>query len=359
MLDELLRGTSAAIYCLVRAADSEEGWLRVVNQLKATSLWRDSYADRIHAVAGDLQQPRFGMKEESFADLAGRIDVIFHNGGWINMAFPYERLKPVNVGGTIEVLRFAGLAQTKPVHFVSSIAVFFSGEHENGEVLKEADTPHYHESLKSGYSRSKWVADRLVADAQSRGLPASIYRPVRIMGHSRNGGGSDINDILPILLKGCVLLGSYPAFDIKITMVPVDYLCESIVHLAGRQESFGRAFHFFNPSPIPWVGLMKIFQESGYQLRELSYSQWWQELKQRARLDGSGEKEVLSRLVLALTAPHFLFYKRPPFDNTNTREGLAGSGIICPPVNGELITAYISAWQKCGYLPAPVQAAAV
>ena len=358
LLDELLRRTEADVYCLVRATDAAEGLRRIENQLRAGCLWDDAFTGRVHAIVGDLERPGFGLSDELFLDLAARIDVVFHNGGWINMAFAYERLKPVNVGGTVEVLRFAGTVSTKPVHFISSIAVFFSGEHENGVVLKESDTPHYHPSLKSGYSRSKWVADRLVAAAQSRGLPTSIYRPVRIMGHSRTGGSNDVNDILPILLKGCILLGSYPDFDIKVTMVPVDYLCGAVVRLSGQQKSGGRAFHFSNPAPIQWTGLMKILQDLGYPLRELPYSQWWQELKTSARLE-SAEKELLSKLILALTAPHFLFYNRPPFDDSHTREGLAGTGISCPPVNRDLIGVYMAAWQKSGYVPLPAQAAAV
>ncbi len=360
LLDELLRKTEANVYCLVRATDEAEATRRLVSHLRASGLWRESFASRIVPAVGDLERPLFGLSEELFRELAGKIDVIYHNGGWINMAFPYERLKPVNVTGTKEILRFAGMVCTKPVHFVSSIAVFFTDDHENGEVLKESDTPHFDPSLKGGYSKSKWVADRLVAAAQTRGLPTCIYRPVRIMGHSRTGESCDMNDILPVLLKGCILLGKYPAFNIRITLVPVDYVSQAIVHLSGQEKSWGRAFHFFNPAPIEWNALIGIFRTLGYPLQEVPYNHWWQDLKLRGRRNGddtSDDKILFSKLLLAMTAPHFLFYNRPPLDASYTREGLAGTSIACPPVDQALIAAYTAWWQESGYLPLPRRAA--
>ena len=354
LLDELLAKTRAGVFCLVRAGDAFDGMRRLVAHLRNSGLWQDSFATRIHAVAGDLEKPRFGLTDEVYRDLAGRIDVIYHNGGSVNMAFPYERLKPINVGGTLEVLRFAGQVRTKPVHFISSMAVFFTAERENGELLKESDTPAYSESLRSGYSKTKWVADRLVAEAHHRGLPGCIYRPVRIMGHSRTGDSSDTNDILPNLLKACILLGCCPQFDIEITLVPIDYVCEAAVHLASRRESWGRAFHLVNPSPIPWNELMNVLRAAGYPLQDVSYSDWWRAMKQRTRPgNDSGERNLFARIMMALTAPNFLYYKRPPFENSFTREGLAGTPIGCPPVDCELINAYLASWQKSGFLFVP------
>jgi hypothetical protein len=61
----------------------------------------------------------------------------------------------------------------------------------------------------------------------------------------------------------------------------------------------------------------------------------------------------LSTLFLAMTAPHYLFYKRPPMDDRNTREGLEGTGIKCDPVDSTLMSTYVSYWQESGYLPVP------
>jgi len=353
LLDELLKKTEARIYCLVRAADRAEAYLRISNHLRGYSLWNESLAHRIFAIPGDLSQHNMGLDRAEFSDLAGRIDVIYHNAGWVNMALPYAQLKSANVAGTREVLRMAGTEVTKPVHFVSSIAVFYTYSWENGDLLTEADTPIYDPTLRGGYSKSKWVADRLVAEAQARGLPASIYRPVRIMGHSQTGAMNDTSDLLPLLLKGCILLGKYPVFDTNITLVPVDYVSRAMVHLAAQEKSWGRAFHFINKTPVEWRRLMTALRSFGYPLEEVGYDEWWKDLRQEVRRAGIplADKRFLSTLILAMTAPHFLFYQRPEMESRYTDEGLNGSGISCPAVDEALIGTYLAWWRKTGFLP--------
>ena len=354
LLDELLRKTEARIYCLVRAADRAAACVRIANHLRGYGLWNESLAQRIIAIPGDLSQHHMGLDRAEFTELAGRIDVIYHNAGWVNMALPYAQLKSANVSGTREVLRMAGAESTKPVHFVSSIAVFYSDIRENGGLLTEADSPVYDPSLRGGYSKSKWVADRLVAEAQRRGLPASIYRPVRIMGHSQTGAMNDTSDLLPLLLKGCILLGKYPAFETNITLVPVDYVSQAMVHLAAQEKSWGRAFHFVNRTPVEWRRLMTTLRDFGYPLEEVGYDEWWKDLRQQVRRAGMPleSKKFLSTLILAMTAPHFLFYQRPEMESRYTDEGLEGAGISCPAVDDALIGTYLAWWRKTGFLPA-------
>jgi thioester reductase-like protein len=325
LIDELLRETSATIHCVVRAGDSATAMQRIVNQLKTYELWEERFAHRIQAVAGDVSQPYFGLSEDQFRDLAASTDVIYHSAGRLNMAFPYARLKASNVTGTQEVLRLAGAVQTKPVHFLSSMVVFFSEAHANSELVREDDLPQYHPTLKGGYSKSKWAADRLVASARDRGLPACIYRPVRIMGHSQTGALNDHSDVLPLLIKGCILLGTYPGFDIRVTMVPVDFISRAVVHFSGQENAWRRSFHFFHPVPIKWRELMCIFQDLGYPLKEVGYDQWWRQLTQRIQATDDTERSFLASLMLALTAPYFLFFKWPPLDASNTLQGLAGT----------------------------------
>jgi thioester reductase-like protein len=156
-----------------------------------------------------------------------------------------------------------------------------------------------------------------------------------------------------MMLKSCVLLGKYPQLDIEITFVPVDFVSQAMVQLAAKEWSFGRAFHFFNPAPIEWQRLIDIFRSSGYPMDALPYEQWRRELHQR-KLDGPpAMRSLLGVTALALSAPHFLFYKRPPLDASQTLAGLQGTAIACPPIDEALIKTYIRFWQGSGYLSVP------
>ncbi len=245
---ELMKQTRASVCCTVRAADDATALRRLVDHLRGYGLWHEEYASRLRAVAGDVSLPRMGLTRERFDELARHEPgAIYHSAGRLNMVSSYAQLKPVNVNGTREVLRLACAEYTKPVHFVSSIGIFYTDLNAGGAMLRESDPPLFHSTLKGGYSKSKWVADRMVACAGERGLPVTIFRPVRIMGHSQTGVNHEMGDLLPILLRGCALMGKYPALDIKVTMVPVDYASQAIVALASRSESWGRAFPFVQP----------------------------------------------------------------------------------------------------------------
>src|SRR2546427_6143303 len=147
LLDELLHQTEATVYCLVRASDADTAKQRLVRHLQAYDLWREALASRIRPVVGDLAQLYLGLSTDQFLHLAAQIDVIYHSAGWINTAFPYARLKPTNVVGTQEVLRLAGSVSTKPVHFMSTMAVFFTKAHSVVEVVKQKVTPNKHSSV--------------------------------------------------------------------------------------------------------------------------------------------------------------------------------------------------------------------
>lgn len=356
LLHDLMTKTGADAYCLVRGTDAAEAYERLVRHLTGYGLWDEAFRKRVHVIqVQDLADRQFGMTDADFRELAATVDVIFHSAGSLNMAFPYDRLKRTNVTGTVEVLRLAAAEQTKPVHFLSSLVVFFTDAHIADSLLRESDPPLFHETLKGGYGKSKWVADRLVAAASERGLPTTIHRPVRTMGTAATGAMNDLSDILPLLLKACVLLEKCPVLDVDVTMVPVDYLTSAMVHLAGRQDSFGKAFHYFHPKPAPWNKLMAIIRTLGYPLEALSYADWKRALKQRAAApnDTRDHKTFFANAFLATVAPHFLFYQRPKMDAGNLTEGLRDTDLAYPEIDEALMGSYFDYWRKVGFVPHP------
>lgn len=267
LLHELMTVTEAEAYCLVRAPDEASAVRRLVEHMTGYGLWNESFRRRIHAVpAHDLADRQFGMPDDAYRELAQTVDAIYHSAGTLNMAFPYDRSKRTNVIGTEEAIRLAAAEKTKAMHFLSSLVVFFTDAHAQDTLLSEDDDPAYDDTLRGGYAKSKWVADRLVAAAGKQGMPATIHRPVRTMGTRETGAMNDLEDILPLILKACVLLRACPMLDIRVTMVPVDFVTRAMVHLAGCEKSWGKAFHYFHPNPLPWNDLMGLIRDLGYQL---------------------------------------------------------------------------------------------
>src|SRR5205823_4505156 len=155
--------------------------------------------------------------------------------------YPYHALKAANVLGTQEVLRLATQDKIKPLHYISTLSVFSHKKAASGRPIRESDSLDDHrEHIHGGYAQSKWVAEKLVTTARSRGLPVVIYRPGRITGHSQSGMWRT-DDVLCRMLKGCIQLGSIPGQDTAemMEMTPVDYVSQAIVSLSRRKASFG------------------------------------------------------------------------------------------------------------------------
>ncbi|MDD5033386.1 MAG: thioester reductase domain-containing protein [Methylococcaceae bacterium] len=346
LLDELLRNTRATIYCLIRSPSAGLG--RLARHLEAYGLWREGFAERLVPVMGDLAQPRFGLESAQFETLAETIDVIYHNAAQVNALYPYERLRATNVVGTQEILRFAGLKQTKPVHFMSTVAVFFHPGNR-GRLILETDTPEGAEDFKGGYRQSKWVAESLVCGAGSRGLPVVTYRLGRIFGHSRTGfHGHGDEDALCRVLKGCILIGHQPQVDTRINLLAVDEVSRAIVHLSRQKSSYGQVFHLCHPRSVAWESLLDVVREFGYPLSKLPYPAWMAELKHRAA--GHKERQFLSALHLLLRTPLYLFADKPEFDARNTHDALAGAALPWTSIEA-VLSVSLSHFQRCGYLP--------
>lgn len=210
LLDELLRQTQARIYCLVRGCKTDaEAKQKIVKNLDRYLLEDDSFNSRIIPVIGDLSSSLLGLNEQQFEQLAQEIDIIYHAATFLNLAYPYTAMRAANVGGTQEILRLASQIKLKSVHFVSSYAVFKSTGYFNKTSILEDDDLEDCGVVYGGYAQSKWVAEKLLETALSRGIPVSIYRPGTITGHSQTGA-YNTDQIWGRLLKNFIEQGIAP-----------------------------------------------------------------------------------------------------------------------------------------------------
>jgi len=350
LLAGLLQKTDATVYCLVRADNAEQGKARLKQQLQFYALWQESVGARIIPVIGDLSKPRLALSESHFTGLASKIDVIYHSGAQVNAMYSYERLKDSNVLGTQEILRLAGLKRTKAVHFISTLAVFFSDRY-CGNVVYESDIVEIDVGLKGGYKQSKWVAEALVKEAQQRGLPATIYRLGRVLGDQKNGIMTKFGDLLCNLLQGGIHLEAFPTIQTQLNVIPVDYVSQAIIHLSQQAHSFGKAFHLSNPQSISWQALWKIVVASGYPLQEINYQQWVDKINHRAKTQRKNPLYLV--LQHLLRSPIYMFSEKPHCNVQQTQTELVKAALNCPPVDKKLLGTYLRYFQNNNDIPLP------
>ncbi|MBD2524477.1 thioester reductase domain-containing protein [Nostoc sp. FACHB-133] len=354
LLQELLLKTQADVYCLVRSTDAESGKMRIQNNLESYGIWYDNFADRIIPVLGDLSQPLLGLSSQDFQNISSLIDVIYHNAAWINYVYPYSALKPTNVLGTQEILRLASYVKIKPVHYISTIAVFESPAYA-GKVVSESDRLAHSEGMKLAYSQSKWVGEKLVMLARDRGIPVVIYRPPFISGHSQTGAWYK-NDVICRTIKGCIQMGSMTDITDTLDLAPVDYLSQSIVYLSQQKDSLGKAFHLNNPQPISWRELTDFICSFGYPVKHIDYKDWEIQVNDSVRSKENPlyhllpfYQKQLSQEKLGISE----WYQQSTYPKISclmTQNALSVSSIVCPPVNAQLLNTYFSYFIRSGWL---------
>lgn len=351
LLYELLRTTQAKIHCLIRAENTESAKDKIRKSLQSYNLceqWQDSFSNRIIPIVGDLSQPLLGLSQNQFDNLSHEIDTIYHNGAWVHHTLPYSQLKATNVLGTQEVLRLACKNKIKPVHFISTISVFAG----TNKIISEDQPLDVNHTPVGGYAQTKWVAEKLVTIARQRNLPVSIYRIGAVSGHSQTGVFNR-NDFLYKMIQGCVQLGSAPIGDMMLDIMPVDYVTQAIVHLSKHSESWGKVFHLVHPQPVSVDVLFEQLDFMGYPVQRLPYEQWREKLVKIIENSPNHPLYAIASLFSANSNNSEADIKPLQFNTHNTLTGLTDTSIICPAIDAQLLSVYISYMMENGLLNIP------
>jgi thioester reductase-like protein len=346
LLEALIQQSTATIYCLVRAANCEVAKERLFRNL-STYFLDGTGRDRIVPLIGDLSIPRLGLNDRDFEQLANDIDVIYHCGAVVKWTYPFRALKPANVVGTHEILRLAVHRRLKPLHFISTVGVFSSPDYRASKVL-ESELLNNSGPLYVGYAQTKWVAEKLVTIARSRGLPVSIYRP-NLTGDSRTGVFNP-HDHISLLIKACIQLGFAPELNLRVFGAPVDYVSRAIISLSQMPASRNATYHLVNPKGIAWNDLSDWFASQGYRIRKIPYVEWRKILLESIRTKRDNALLGLSPFV----SEHAFDYTRlPHFDCSNTLGRLELVKLVCPELDNSLLNSYLSYYRSVNFLPAP------
>ncbi|WP_426334859.1 amino acid adenylation domain-containing protein [Paenibacillus silvae] len=351
------------LYCLVRARDQRHALQRIQVSMDKYRLWENRYRHNIVAIAGALEKPTWGLPREKFDQLAQVIDCIYHNGAMVNYVQSYTMHKETNVTGTQHILAFACAGRTKPVHFLSTIAVFGpAGYANNIEVISEDASLDQFSSLVQkdiGYSQSKWVAEQLVWEAKMRGIPVTVLRPGFIMGDSKTGA-SNTEDYMGKLIKGCIELGSYPDLpNQRKEFVPVDYVARAVIGICSNPDNLNRAYHLVPPYQRS-LELNRFFEkvqlELGYELEKLSYSNWLTALIKESEYRNNALIPFLPMLAENVEQGKSiweLYENMPEYDSSNTQRALVSSGVSFPEMDTNLMKRYFNYMIEIGFLSAP------
>jgi thioester reductase-like protein len=242
LLSALLRRTQYTFHAIVRATDPVHGMDRIRASLRRSRLWTPALDEeletRVHVVCGDVSRHNLGLKAEQWRTLSTKVQAVCHNAALVNYVMSYDALRPHNVDGTREMLRFASTGVKKAFHLISSTFIY---GWTVKDILWETDANPEMANLDFGYAQSKWVAEQLVYAAGAQGLDVRIYRPSLIS--ASTGGVGSKDDIAVRLLAFMINHGVGVDAKNQVSFSPADIVADNIATLVAQPGHAGKTFH--------------------------------------------------------------------------------------------------------------------
>ncbi|KAL1301752.1 hypothetical protein AAFC00_005953 [Neodothiora populina] len=342
----------------VRAKDVDAGFQRLKQTCQAYGIWSDSWGPNLECVIGDLQeQPTLGMSQEVYDRVANEADAVIHNGAIVHWVKPFSSLKAANVLSTLSAIKLCATGKAKKMAFVSSTSALDSDYYvelsekiisSGGAGISESDRMDgSRQGLSTGYGQSKWVSERLMEEAGSRGLVGSIVRAGYVLGDPKTGT-TNTDDFLIRMLKGCVQVGSRPNIRNTINMVPVDHVARLVIAAALNQPG----------------AQMTSLETFGYNAPLVDYPEWRDAVEQyvEASQEGGKEEHALLGLFHMVTGDLPASTKAPELDDRNAAAALRADASRSgqdwssgSAVTEDIVGTYLSFLVARGFMPKPTK----
>ncbi|MEX0886928.1 MAG: Gfo/Idh/MocA family oxidoreductase [Phycisphaeraceae bacterium] len=230
----LVTGASGFIgQALVRALVERGDDVRaMVRNLRAAVRVLPSAAEPVEA---DLRHPG------RWPDVMDGIDVVFHLAAAIDGPWPLH--EQVTVHGTAALLERAAAADVRRFVHVSSIVVHATAHQRDGDVIDERTPLAEPTPAVGSYARGKLLAERLVREAEHRGLPTTIVRPGLVYGPGKVIFEHLGKPIGPVLV-GCGRPGQH------LPLTSLHSVIDALLRVADCPRSRGETYLVVDDHPI-------------------------------------------------------------------------------------------------------------
>ncbi len=280
--------------------------------------------ERITLYEGDAASIDMGLSGAEWKVLSQEVQVIHHCMAVTYLGAERDIATAANVDGMREAVE---LAEASPrferlVHWSSALV---SGA-KRGYVLEEdLDASR---GFRNVVEKTRFQAERIAREASVGGLPVTILRPSLIVGDSLTGeidrmDGAYLLVLLMLNAPADLRIPMPGPGDVKLNLVPVDFVVDAGLHIAGAPDSTGRTFHLVDPKPLTTRRIFELIAaRTGRQPpRGFVPAGWATTLMKTPGLERFANipRAFLEHLLTDVV-----------YDDRRTRQALEGTGIACP-----------------------------
>ncbi|TVR03596.1 MAG: epimerase [Deltaproteobacteria bacterium] len=280
---------------------------------------------RVLLIPGDVVHPHLGLPPRERERVEGECTDIIHLASLYHLGVDKRLAEEVNIQGARNVLalaeRLRGLVRLS--HFSTA---FVAGDRE-GVILEEE--LERGQRFRNTFERTKFTAEVEVRRRMAS-LPISVFRPSIVVGDSRSGEIDRLDGPYFFLQMFVVSPTRLPlplpsTANYPLNIVPVDHVARAAHALGLNPWAEGRTFHLVDPNPLGLRDAFRLFAEAAGRRAPRGSVPGW-----------IGQRLLSLPAVERMTRNSRAFLQELDaltlFNSMNTLEGLASTGIRCPPL---------------------------
>jgi len=240
---------------------------------------------KLRLIETDVTKENLGFSAELFAEVCQSLSTIIHNAWRLDFNLSLSAFEQ-NVRASRSLVDLA-LQVTGPTPaqliFTSSIGTLMKWGERRPVPEEPISDPII--ASGSGYSESKWVAERIMlAAVEQGGLRTTIWRVGQLAGSEHNGAWNT-TDWLPMLVKSGETLKVLPSLPGSISWLPSDKAAQSILDamhgFAMSPSGVSEYLHLVHPNPVQWDDILNpLAAEMSCTL--VPFSKWLNALEEAA-----------------------------------------------------------------------------
>ena len=247
-------------------------------------------AGKFRFIAGDIEQPRFGIGDEDYAALCDSLTHVIHCAASVAFDDPYDVSFRANVTGTLNALEFStGLQEHPGSPFVAHLSIetsyihgrqsrdlaredevlfprnYYNNYYELTKAMASLETERY--MLKKELRVTQLCPAIVIGESRAgnnRGDTKVVNAPVNVFGRAhealshKRGNVFDRTRAAALARLACVFPGDASA---EINLIPVDRVAEGIVAALKRPESVGERVHLATDNRVTSEHIRDIVRE--------------------------------------------------------------------------------------------------
>ncbi|KAH7163735.1 male sterility protein-domain-containing protein, partial [Fusarium sp. MPI-SDFR-AT-0072] len=236
---------------------------------------------KITCLAVDLSDQYLGLGKDTFRSISRDVDVVYHCGWTVNFNQRLSTFEKSCVAGVRHLIDLcladSGSDAARFIMFSSIGTIMGTPE----DIIPERLPKSLAEANRTGYSRSKSVAEQICAKAADEaGLPVAIVRIGQIVGDSINGIWNT-SEAVPLMIRSAQTIGALPTLQERVRWLPVDDVAQIVIEIGSSDAVEATVFNIVNPHTLRWTeGLLPLLAQNGLAFQAVPPSDWLKRLEE-------------------------------------------------------------------------------